>query len=331
VQKPIDSRLVLALSVMLLTALLLSVSVAPTVLAASNSGPGRSGGSDDDGNLEDDQVMAPLQSANTSMGSNDTLQLSGQPVAVGHYSTGSENFVNNTIHATIVGNTTITLPNSTETITTNDTGNVTITFTQSGSATLEAQVNLTTGSENATITATELFRNEGSPGIGVASFSTDSTGKLAPLDGIMTITVDEDQPDGSARVSFFELQGVPMANQTETPDNTTGGTSPSASATGSGTQVSITSGSQSKTTDAFDPNPVQAKVGDTVTWTNDDSTPHTVTSGSNAQPDGKFDSSPNLNPLLAPGQIFKHTFDQAGEYPYYCQLHPNMVGTVSVS
>jgi plastocyanin len=73
-------------------------------------------------------------------------------------------------------------------------------------------------------------------------------------------------------------------------------------------------------------------VSDTVTWTNDDSQPHTVTSGQNGQPDGKFDSSPNFNPLLAPGQTFSHTFTEgAGQYPYYCALHPNIVGTVSVS
>jgi plastocyanin len=119
-------------------------------------------------------------------------------------------------------------------------------------------------------------------------------------------------------------------NQTTTPSpapNQTGGVSGG----GGAIAVSITPGSSSKTTNAFDPNPVQAKVGDTVTWTNDDSTPHTVTSGSNGQPDGKFDSSPNLNPLMTPGQTFSHTFEQAGEYPYYCQLHPNMVGTVSIS
>jgi plastocyanin len=80
----------------------------------------------------------------------------------------------------------------------------------------------------------------------------------------------------------------------------------------------------------YEPNPVQVSVGDTVTWTNDDSQPHTVTSGANGQPDGKFDSSPNFNPLMAPGQTYEHTFAEAGQYPYYCALHPNMVGTVSV-
>jgi plastocyanin len=64
--------------------------------------------------------------------------------------------------------------------------------------------------------------------------------------------------------------------------------------------VSIVPGSSSLTDTAFSPNPVQVSVGSTVTWTNDDSQPHTVVSGQNAQPDGKFDSSPNFNPLLAP-------------------------------
>jgi plastocyanin len=66
--------------------------------------------------------------------------------------------------------------------------------------------------------------------------------------------------------------------------------------------VSIVLGASSLTNNAFQPNPVQVNVGDVVTWTNNDSQPHTVTSGINGQPDGRFDSSPNFNPLLAPGQ-----------------------------
>jgi len=82
--------------------------------------------------------------------------------------------------------------------------------------------------------------------------------------------------------------------------------------------VSITSGSSSKTTDAFSPNPVNAKVGDTVTWTNDDSQPHTVVSGDGktAIPDGKFNSSPNFNPLIKTKETFSVNF---------------MVGTVKVA
>jgi plastocyanin len=108
--------------------------------------------------------------------------------------------------------------------------------------------------------------------------------------------------------------------------NATGATGANA-----GTSVSIVSGSSSLTDTAYQPNPIQVSVGDTVTWTNDDSQPHTVTSGGNGQPDNKFNSSPNFNPLMAPGQTFSFTFTQAGDYPYFCMLHPNMVGTVSVS
>lgn len=96
--------------------------------------------------------------------------------------------------------------------------------------------------------------------------------------------------------------------------------------------VSIVSGSSTMTTDAFSPNPIQVSVGTTtLTWTNNDSQPHTVTSGSNGQPDNKFNSSPNFNPLLNQGQTFSFTFTEAGNYPYFCMLHPNMVGTVNVS
>jgi plastocyanin len=110
--------------------------------------------------------------------------------------------------------------------------------------------------------------------------------------------------------------------------NATGTTATSG---GGGNSVSIVSGATSLTNTAFNPNPLQVSVGTTVTWTNNDSQPHTVTSGSNGQPDNKFNSSPNFTPLLNPGQTFSFTFTEAGEYPYYCMLHPNMVGTVSVS
>ena len=97
-------------------------------------------------------------------------------------------------------------------------------------------------------------------------------------------------------------------------------------AAGGPTSVSIVPGSSSLTTDAYQPNPVQVSTGGTVTWTNDDAQPHTATSGENATPDGTFDSG-----IMAPAATFEHTFTAAGEYPYFCLLHPNMVGTVSVS
>jgi hypothetical protein len=72
----------------------------------------------------------------------------------------------------------------------------------------------------------------------------------------------------------------------------------------------------------FDPTLITVDKGDTVTWTNKGSLPHTVT-GANAS---WGDYSELLN-----GQSASHTFDAAGSYPYYCLLHPGMVGAVVVT
>jgi plastocyanin len=72
----------------------------------------------------------------------------------------------------------------------------------------------------------------------------------------------------------------------------------------------------------FEPTLITVHKGDTVTWTNTGSLPHTVT-GANA-------SWGDYNNLLT-GQSVSHTFDAAGSYPYYCLLHPGMVGAVVVT
>jgi plastocyanin len=90
--------------------------------------------------------------------------------------------------------------------------------------------------------------------------------------------------------------------------------------------VSIVSGASTLTDSAFQPDPVNVSILSTVTWTNNDAQPHTATSGENAAPDGIFDSG-----ILVAHKSFSHTFAEAGEYPYYCMLHPNMVGIVRVS
>ena len=75
----------------------------------------------------------------------------------------------------------------------------------------------------------------------------------------------------------------------------------------------------------FDPQDLAIAAGTTVSWSNDDSAAHTVTSGSNATPDSKFDSG-----LLSPAKTFEYKFDSAGKTEYFCQVHPWMVGTVTV-
>lgn len=87
-----------------------------------------------------------------------------------------------------------------------------------------------------------------------------------------------------------------------------------------GKVVSIVANSGSN---SYNPNAIEVRVGDTVTWINDDSSPHTVTSSSD---DSTFDSD-----VLRKGETFSFTFDKEGEYPYFCTLHPSMVGTVIVT
>lgn len=81
----------------------------------------------------------------------------------------------------------------------------------------------------------------------------------------------------------------------------------------------------------FQPDRIEIKVGEKVTWKNYDLEDHTVTSQPKpAQADEQqkpvFDSGP-----LKPGQSFDYTFTKAGSYPYYCQMHKGMTGVVVVT
>jgi plastocyanin len=85
----------------------------------------------------------------------------------------------------------------------------------------------------------------------------------------------------------------------------------------------------------FSPAEIVVAQGDTVTWTVTKSInePHTVTSGKSGDADmGKdFDSGfSDTKKLNANGTTFSWTFDKAGSYPYFCQVHAGMQGTVTV-
>jgi plastocyanin len=71
---------------------------------------------------------------------------------------------------------------------------------------------------------------------------------------------------------------------------------------------------------AFQPASVEVPAGGTVTWTNTGAAPHTATADG-----GAFDSG-----QLAPGATFSQTFNAVGNFPYHCEIHPEMVGTVNV-
>ena len=75
---------------------------------------------------------------------------------------------------------------------------------------------------------------------------------------------------------------------------------------------------------AFNPNQPSLTKGATITWTNDDGTTHTVTSGVPGTPSGKFDQ------RVEPGKTFSFTFTETGTYEFFCNIHNSMRGTVTV-
>ena len=71
----------------------------------------------------------------------------------------------------------------------------------------------------------------------------------------------------------------------------------------------------------FAPDPATASTGQVIQWTNDDEAVHTVTLD---------DGSCSLG-RLGPGAAGALQFDSAGSFPYHCEVHPNMTGTIEVS
>ena len=69
----------------------------------------------------------------------------------------------------------------------------------------------------------------------------------------------------------------------------------------------------------FEPKDLTVKLGTTVTWKNRDDIPHTVVSA------GKFRSK-----TMDTDGTFSFTFTAAGDYKYFCSLHPHMTGSVKV-
>ncbi|MDQ2727735.1 MAG: cupredoxin family copper-binding protein [Actinomycetota bacterium] len=75
----------------------------------------------------------------------------------------------------------------------------------------------------------------------------------------------------------------------------------------------------------FQPQALTVKVGTTVTWTNQDSTPHTVQFSNKSVP-----TSADLS--AGGGQsTYSHTFTAPGTYPYICGIHNDMTGTIKVT
>ncbi|MGB9168960.1 MAG: plastocyanin/azurin family copper-binding protein [Nitrososphaeraceae archaeon] len=79
---------------------------------------------------------------------------------------------------------------------------------------------------------------------------------------------------------------------------------------------------------AYNPNPLIIGPNTTVSWYNADHTLHTVTSGFGLKDNNKgkgFDS-----PLIFSGNTYIYTFSKVGVFPYFCILHPTMIGKVII-
>ena len=77
--------------------------------------------------------------------------------------------------------------------------------------------------------------------------------------------------------------------------------------------------------ECYIPSVIAIDFGNQVTWVNEDSAFHSVTSGFYGEPSELFDSG-----YLDPFESFTFDFDEKGTYDYFCTLHPWMKGQVIV-
>jgi plastocyanin len=112
---------------------------------------------------------------------------------------------------------------------------------------------------------------------------------------------------------------------------TTAATPTAASSSSTGPALSIPSGASTQGNPSFDPATLTVKKGDTITVTNDDNVPHTVTSGSGPEDpnSGKaFDTS--IINVAANAKIDTSKL-APGDYPFHCTVHPFMKGDLKIS
>lgn len=155
---------------------------------------------------------------------------------------------------------------------------------------------------------------------------------LVVSDGAATSSQSSENATTTQGAAVNNQSGT-SANNTSAGNNTTTAAAATISspspASGSVATVSIIVGASVPTNGQFyEPNNVETTVGSMVTWVNDDTAPHTVTSGivenNRPTPDESFDSG-----IMNPGDSFPFVLDKAGEYPYYCTIHPWMTGKVT--
>jgi hypothetical protein len=157
-------------------------------------------------------AVTPALATSTSPASQSGIELSPQPVYQERSTPLGETPINQThVETSFTSNGTLNLPNGTEPIRTIGRGS----GIASDMGTFAGKETITTedGSESATATFYEIVRfgEQEGRGIAIALFHTNSTGRLAPLDGLILVGIDELPPDGGGMVSLWEWQsGIPL-------------------------------------------------------------------------------------------------------------------------
>jgi plastocyanin len=148
--------------------------------------------------------------------------------------------------------------------------------------------------------------------VGGEAYGPDLAFGLAELNdsGYSGIAWLHDNGDGTTTVAVFLVHSMEGGEATPEESPEEGAAAPS------GEEVAV-----SIADFAYDPNPLDITVGTTVTWTNEDSAPHTAT-----QDGGGFNSD-----RLDQGASFSFTFDTPGTYAYHCEFHANMTATINVT
>ncbi|HUK56060.1 MAG TPA: plastocyanin/azurin family copper-binding protein [Nitrospiria bacterium] len=76
----------------------------------------------------------------------------------------------------------------------------------------------------------------------------------------------------------------------------------------------------------LNPQNLTIKVGDTVKWTNTDERKHNLASIPGSGPGDELE----IFAVMEPGAVYSHTFKVPGEYPYFCFIHNQMTGKITV-
>jgi plastocyanin len=108
-----------------------------------------------------------------------------------------------------------------------------------------------------------------------------------------------------------------------------GGSTAAPATTATGPAITVPAGAATPGNPPYTPTELSVKKGESVTVTNNDNAPHTATSGNGPEDAGQaFDTS--LIMAGASATIDTSTME-AGEYPFFCTVHPFMKGTLTVT